>query len=250
MLTTKDLPQQTVAPEMSLIPRHRRTSQVAYLQRHRADSTGSSCTGNESGPFRDSDSLAMQMRACITLGARCPNALPGKDLLPPSPLLRLTDVQHHGPNWTVMADPPLTPRAPRVVACRHRGIAPTSVPWKTYQPSGHWSHWRFASPDGDASLPRAPPDYLPTAFPGVADRRGRRTCRPRHQLTWTRSVTGVGWWRVDRRQRAAPTRRQVEREDRERFPPRRRTLTARWTRWHDSARQRPFAAGARQFSRL
>jgi hypothetical protein len=35
-----------------------------------------------------------------------PNALSGNDLLPPSPLLRLTDVQNRGPNWVVMADGP------------------------------------------------------------------------------------------------------------------------------------------------
>ena len=52
MLTTKDLPPQPSPRKWSLIPRHRRTSQVAYLQRHRADSASSSCTGNESEPVR------------------------------------------------------------------------------------------------------------------------------------------------------------------------------------------------------
>jgi hypothetical protein len=33
--------------------------------------------------------------------------LPGKDLLPRSPLLQLTDIQHDGPKWIVRADGPL-----------------------------------------------------------------------------------------------------------------------------------------------
>ena len=43
-------------------------------------------------------------------------ALPGKDLLPRSPLLRLTDVQHNGPNWIVIADGPPQARVPDVRA--------------------------------------------------------------------------------------------------------------------------------------
>ena len=33
-----------------------------------------------------------------------PNVPPGKDWLPRSPMLRLTDVQHNAPNWMVRAD--------------------------------------------------------------------------------------------------------------------------------------------------
>ena len=45
-----------------------------------------------------------------------PNALPGKDLLPRSPFLRLTDVQHSGPDWVVMADGPAPGGVPNVPA--------------------------------------------------------------------------------------------------------------------------------------
>ena len=43
-----------------------------------------------------------------------PNTLPGKDLLPRSPLLRLTDIQHDGPKWIVRADGPPLRRLPDV----------------------------------------------------------------------------------------------------------------------------------------
>jgi len=41
-----------------------------------------------------------------------PKSLSGKELLPPSPLLTMTDVQQSGPNWTVMADGPAEAACP------------------------------------------------------------------------------------------------------------------------------------------
>jgi transposase IS204/IS1001/IS1096/IS1165 family protein len=106
-----------------------------------------------------------------------PNALPGKDLLPRSPLLRLTDIQHNGPNWTVMADGPpcaACPTCGRVSTSRHSAYVRTL---KDLPAVGavvglkvRVSRWRCLAP---ACAVRLFADRLP----GVADLRGRRTCR-------------------------------------------------------------------------
>jgi len=110
-----------------------------------------------------------------------PNALLGKDLLPPSPLLRLTDVQHHGPNWTVMADPPphaACPTCGRVSTSRHSAYVRTLKDLPTVGAlvalKVRVTRWRCLSPPCAARLfadrlprrggpSRAP--HLPTAPP-------------------------------------------------------------------------------------
>ena len=107
-----------------------------------------------------------------------PNALSGHDLLPASPLLRLTDVQHRGPDWIVMADGPLQAACPtcgRVSTSRHSAYVRTGE-----RSTSRWcdrlaAHSRQLG--GDASPRRVPSGSLPTASPGVGEVRGRRTCR-------------------------------------------------------------------------
>ena len=68
-----------------------------------------------------------------------PKAVPGNDLLPPSPLLRLTDVQHSGPNWIVMADGPADAACPtcgHVSRSRHSAYVRTL---KDLPAVGRWS---------------------------------------------------------------------------------------------------------------
>ena len=106
-----------------------------------------------------------------------PNALPGKDLLPRSPLLRLTDIQHDGPKWIVRADGPpyaACPTCGRVSTSRHSAYVRTmnDLPavGAVVALKIRVSRWRCRSP---ACAVRLFADRLP----GVADLRGRRTCR-------------------------------------------------------------------------
>src|SRR6202048_2022123 len=106
-----------------------------------------------------------------------PNVLSGNDLLPPSPLLRLTNVQHRGPDWIVMADGPpqaACPTCGRVSTSRHSAYVRTL---KDLPAVGaivslqiRVSRWRCST---RACAVRLFADRLP----GVADVRGRRTCR-------------------------------------------------------------------------
>src|ERR1700704_6464331 len=106
-----------------------------------------------------------------------PNVLPGKDLLPRSPLLRLTDIQHDGPKWIVRADGPpyaACPTCGRVSTSRHSAYVRTmnDLPavGAVVALKVRVTRWRCRSP---ACAVRLFADRLP----GVADLRGRRTCR-------------------------------------------------------------------------
>src|ERR1700738_5354541 len=106
-----------------------------------------------------------------------PNALSGHDLLPPSPLLRLTDVQHRGPDWIVMADGPLQAACStcgRVSTSRHSAYVRTvkDLPAVGAIVSLHIrvTRWRCLAA---ACAVR----FFADRLPGVAEVRGRRTCR-------------------------------------------------------------------------
>src|ERR1700709_1177905 len=106
-----------------------------------------------------------------------PNTLPGNDLLPPSPLLRLTDVQHSGPDWIVRADGPLQAACPtcgRVSTSRHSAYVRTL---KDLPAVGaivslqiRVSRWRCLA---TVCAVR----FFADRLPGVAELHGRRPCR-------------------------------------------------------------------------
>src|ERR1700704_3673229 len=106
-----------------------------------------------------------------------PNALPGKDLLPRSRFLRLTDVQHSGPNWIVMADGPphaTCPTCGRVSTSRHsayvRTLKDLPAVGAVVALKVRVSRWRCLSPPCAVRL-------FADRLPGVTDLHGRRTCR-------------------------------------------------------------------------
>lgn len=106
-----------------------------------------------------------------------PKALPGNDLLPPSALLRMTDVEHSGPNWIVRADGPphaACPTCGRVSRSRHsayvRTLKDLPAVGAVVSLNIRVSRWRCVAP---ACAVR----FFADRLPGVADLRGRRTCR-------------------------------------------------------------------------
>ena len=106
-----------------------------------------------------------------------PNVLSGHDLLPPSPLLRLTDVQHRGPDWIVMADGPpqaACPTCGRVSTSRHsayvRTVKDLPAVGAIVSLQIRVSRWRCLAA---ACAVR----FFADRLPGVAEIHGRRTCR-------------------------------------------------------------------------
>jgi hypothetical protein len=106
-----------------------------------------------------------------------PKSLPGHELLPPSSLLSLTDVQQQGANWIVMADGPSHAACPgcgRVSRSRHsvytRTLKDLPALGATVSLRIRVARWRCAA---SACAVRIFADRLPR----VADFRGRRTCR-------------------------------------------------------------------------
>jgi transposase len=106
-----------------------------------------------------------------------PNVLSGHDLLPPSPLLRLTDVQHSGPDWIVMADGPpqaACPTCGRVSTSRHsayvRTVKDLPAVGAIVSLQIRVSRWRCLAA---ACAVR----FFADRLPGVAAIHGRRTCR-------------------------------------------------------------------------
>src|ERR1700704_3208221 len=106
-----------------------------------------------------------------------PKSLSGHELLPPSSLLSLTDVQHQDAHWIVRADGPAQAACPacgRVSRSRHsayiRTLKDLPAVGATVSLQIRVSRWRCAA---RACTVRLFADRLP----GVADVRGRRTCR-------------------------------------------------------------------------
>jgi transposase len=106
-----------------------------------------------------------------------PKSLPGHELLPPSPSLRMTDVQRNGPNWIIRADGPphaACPKCGGVSRSRHsayiRSLKDLPAVGATVSLHIRVSRWRCGAP---ACTARVFADRLP----GVADLRARRTCR-------------------------------------------------------------------------
>ena len=106
-----------------------------------------------------------------------PKSLSGHELLPPSSLLRLTDVQQQGAHWIVMADGPAQAACPtcgRVSRSRHSAYVRTlkDLPAVGATVSLHIrvGRWRCGT---RACAVRLFADRLS----GGAEVRGRRTCR-------------------------------------------------------------------------
>jgi hypothetical protein len=106
-----------------------------------------------------------------------PKSLSGHAMLPPSSLLSLTDVQHTGTDWIVKADGPAQAACPtcgHVSRSRHSAYVRTlkDLPAAGATVSLHIrvGRWRCGT---RACARRCFSDRLP----GVAEFRGRRTCR-------------------------------------------------------------------------
>jgi hypothetical protein len=106
-----------------------------------------------------------------------PKSLSGHELLPPSSLLRLTDVQQQGAHWIVRADGPAQaawPTCGRVSRSRHsayvRTLKDLPAVGATVSLQIRVGRWRCGT---RACAVRLFADRLP----GVAELRGRRTCR-------------------------------------------------------------------------
>jgi hypothetical protein len=106
-----------------------------------------------------------------------PKSLPGKELLPPSPLLRLTDVVQSGSGWIVRADGPDWGTCPK---CSGRSISRhshyirtlTDLPalGATVSLKIRVGRWRCFTPECAVR-------FFIDRLPSVAEFRGRRTCR-------------------------------------------------------------------------
>src|SRR6266446_3128003 len=106
-----------------------------------------------------------------------PNSLSGHELLPPSSLLRLTDVQHQGVHWIVRADGPAQAACPtcgRVSRSRHsayvRTLKDLPAVGATVSLQIRVGRWRCGT--GACAV-----RFFADRLPDVAEFRGRRTCR-------------------------------------------------------------------------
>ena len=106
-----------------------------------------------------------------------PTCLPGKELLPPSSLLTITEIQQQGASWTVIADGPSEATCPtrgRVSRSRHstyvRMLKDLPACGATVSLKIRVRRWRCATP-GCAVR------FFADRLPGVAEFRARRTCR-------------------------------------------------------------------------
>jgi transposase len=106
-----------------------------------------------------------------------PKSLPGHELLPPSALLRLTDVQRAGADWIVMADAPAEAACPtcgRLSTSRHSTYVRTL---KDLPALGASVSLRVRVGRWRCGAPACAVRYFSTRLPDVAEVRGRRTCR-------------------------------------------------------------------------
>ena len=106
-----------------------------------------------------------------------PNSLPGHELLPPSTLLSLTDVQQQGPDWIVRADGPARAACPtcgRVSTSRHSAYVRTL---KDLPALGAAVSLRIRVGRWRCGAPACPVRFFVGRLPDVGEFRGRRTCR-------------------------------------------------------------------------
>ena len=110
--------------------------------------------------------------------------LSGKELLPASPLLKLTGVVQSDSNWTVMADGldrGACPQCGGISVSRHsryfRTLQDLPAVGAAVTLKIRVSRWR-------CSTPGCPVRVFADRLPGVAESRGRRTCRTNGVALW------------------------------------------------------------------
>ena len=117
-------------------------------------------------------------------------SLSGKELLPASPLLRLTDVARNGSNWIVMADslvPGVCPNCGGVPVSRHSYYIRTLRDLPAFGAAVSLKirvgRWRCFTPECAVRV-------FAGRLPGVAEFRGRRTCRANELARWISYALG------------------------------------------------------------
>jgi hypothetical protein len=103
--------------------------------------------------------------------------MPGKELLPPSPLLRLTDVVQSGSDWIVRADGLIGQLARSVAAGRYRGIAITSETLTDLPALGATVSLEIRAGRWRCFTLECAIRFFIDRLPGVAEFRVLRTCR-------------------------------------------------------------------------
>jgi transposase len=106
-----------------------------------------------------------------------PKSWPGHELLPPSSLLSLTDVQQHGTDWIVRADGPTQAACPtcgRVSTSRHSAYVRTL---KDLPALGATVSLHIRVARRRCAAPACTVRFFDDRLPRVAEFRGRRTCR-------------------------------------------------------------------------